>query len=370
MPTPLNPVRPGTEAELVTHLASTIGQDVFNAMENVGFEHTMLPPVAPTPEATTTTTPPEGDPTTGDPKPGDVTNASTSPAASTAAIDWEQYRDPETGLIMRKWKTGDEAVKGTHSLLHMAKEALAQRDALKGEIEQLRQRPTDQSKTGTDPGTLNQLSPKLEAVLKKAKDEQGLGAEELPLLIEALGENQELVAQRVIEKRDKEQTVAQDRWRQVDAYVLKNHPQALKHAEEMKVFLDLHPEYGRTYNRLLKDIDSTLPELDATLFAWNMYSQKNPHVLSAPIDPVTAAKEAELQAAAVVRREEVEKARIDAGLTGKGSMGVHETTTTTGASTVEDIDRAGRIMRQTGDGRVWRELTIGRGLTHPLFDNQ
>ena len=53
---------------------------------------------------------------------------------------------------------------------------------------------------------------------------------------------------------------------------------------------------------------------------------------------------------------------------GNSASGAHESSRTGGTSQA-DIDAAARLMAQTADGRLWRELTIGKDLKGPYFEN-
>jgi hypothetical protein len=67
-----------------------------------------------------------------------------------------------------------------------------------------------------------------------------------------------------------------------------------------------------------------------------------------------------------VRKEVVDAARKDAGVSGSSVSGAHESIDA-GAS-ADEIAAAAREMNATGLGTKWRMLTFGKDLTGPYFD--
>jgi hypothetical protein len=357
MPQSLNPNRPNTEEALTAHLAATIGADVENAMTAADWKYTENTPQAPVnPESVAPTTSPEGQ------KASDNPNA--QPTASNDAINWEAYRD-SNGLILGKYKNSEAAVQGMHSLLQMTKSVLNERDALQAEIGQLRQQrstPVAEQVSSIPHVDSNLQLPELDAVRKKLEAGEGLDADDALKLVDGMAKYSEIAAQKVLERDRNMRQQETDSWKNVDTYMSQHYPQSLKHADEMEVFVRTNQEVGRVFNRLLAGNDDGA-KLDATIYLWKEYSSANPVT---PIDP--AQQEAQLAAQAQVRKEEVDRARIDAGLFGNSAGGIHESSQNTGV-TQADIDAAARQMKQTADGRQWRELTIGRTLTGPFFEN-
>jgi hypothetical protein len=361
MPQPLNPHRPGTEAELVRHLADTIGEDVIAAMGTTNWEHSQFAPTAPPPAN------PEGVTPAPPPTEGLKADPQNVPQPVVAnATDWEQFRD-QNGLILGKYKDPVAAAQGMHSLLHMAKSALAERDALKSQVDQLNQRPPVTAVTVPASPAPPARNSKLEMVLKKAKEGDGLEPDDLVSLVEGLAEQQEEHTQQAIARQQEAVQREQQEWEQVDAYMVQNHRQSLRFADEMKLFVSTDPEVGRVYSRLLSPGDDAA-KLDATLYLWQQYSIKHPETNDSPTDPAKLAEERALQANAQVRREEVEAERKHAGLLGTVASGAHEASDASVGPTREDIDLAAQLMKQTGDGRLWRALTIANSLDHPIFN--
>jgi len=363
MTQPLNPVRPGTQAELTAMLANTIGAEAEAAMNGVNWEHTETPPQTPVnpANATAPTPPPEGQKA--------EANPTAQPTAGQNPIDWNAYKDP-TGLILGKYRDPDSAVKGMHSLLHMAKEALRQKEQAELEIGQLRQqltKPTAESVPSTSHDTEYQL-PELELVRQRLKAGEGLDADDALKLVDGLVKYSEVAAQKAQEKFTQQRNQETEAWKNVESYMSQHYPDSVSHVDEMDVFRRTNSEVGRVFNRLLAGSEQDPgARLDATIYLWKEFQASNPG-LATPIDPANAqAQEAQLSAQAQVRKELVDQARIDAGLYGTSAAGAHETTQQ-GGVTQADIDSAARYMKQTADGRLWREMTIGRTLTGPLFE--
>lgn len=353
MSTPLHPTRPGTQHELTTLLASTIGADVEAAMNSVDWAHTTQAPVAPPANPEEQVTPAVTTPTEG--------LASPAQPASTTEINWDEFKDPQTGLYAGKYRDPSALVKGMHSLLHMTKEAQARADQLAQENEQLRRPPVVEQ---TPEPVIR--SEKLETILAKAKESGSLDTDDLHQLIEGIAENAELVARGAVQKQTQEVTKEQLEWANVDQYMTEKHKDSLNFVDEMTVFKSQDPVVRSIYDRFLATNDEA-SKRDATVYLWNEFSRANPHVLGAPVDAAAQVQEQKLQANAQVRKEEVEQARKDAGLLGTQAAGVHEASQQAGVSQA-DIDVAARLMKQTGMGQLWRSMTIAKDLNHPLFD--
>lgn len=363
MPQPLHQAERGDETKLLEHLANTMGVEAEKAMMGVNWEHTTDTPTVPTednPQATETqtSTTPRGTDTTANPE-------TAATGVESGAIDFEKYRDPN-GLILGKYKTPEATIAGMHSLLHMAKSALERADKQALELDQLRRQ-----KGNEQPAPEKHKSEKLNLFMEKVKAGQGIEAEDVANLIEGIDEQIEMNTRYVSEKRDHEVSKEQAEWEQVDAYMTAHHPRSMNFVDEMRLFSNTNSEVGRVFNRLLQPGDATAKQ-DATLYLWQEYSRANPQVLVDPVNPNTAAEETRIQAAAQVRKEEVDKARKDAGLVSGGTGGVHESTTTSTGPSREDIEAAANMMRQMGapgeGGRLWREMTIAKDLNHPLFN--
>jgi hypothetical protein len=250
----------------------------------------------------------------------------------------------------------------------MANTALGKADHLEREVIELRQRLTQPVAPVEPPKAKTIRSSKLETIIAKVNAGESITAEEIPLLIEGTVEQAEIVAKETVEAQRRQDRNEVDSWNRVDTYMTQNHPESMKFVTEMNLFKATNPEVGAIYNRLLSG-GSEDDKIAATAFVWREYERANPHVRQVPVDPAKQAEEQQLLAQAVVRKEEVDKARRDAGLLGTQAGGVHETSAVQTGPSREEIDAAGRMMRNTGDGTLWRQLTIGKDLNHPLFND-
>lgn len=350
------------------HLADTIGADVERAMDGVGWAHTAMPPPVP-PRPDTTATP--GTPA--NPVAPATPQSQLTPPTTGQPLDWEQFRDTN-GLILGKYKEPVQAVQGMHSLLHMAKDALAQRDTAVLEADRFRQRLTSPSPVtvpAPTPAPSRARSEKLDTVLSRIKDNNNvLDAEDLQEIVDATLEHSTQIAQAAVEYDRNQRSLDAQKWSEVDTYMTQNHPDSMRHVTEMQVFSATKPEVGRVYNRILAAGDE-VARLDATLYLWNQYVAANTHLAQVPVDPAKAATEHALGVQAQVRKDEVDAARRDAGLLGNVAGGVHESAPTAIADS-EAINRAAQMMKQLGEsgqgGALWRSLTIAKDLNHPIFD--
>lgn len=376
-----NPFKEYTAAHqaLRQHLADTIGADVERALDGVNWQHTTMPPVAPQ------VTPPAEGGAAAVPQAGQAANPQTpatpqsAPAPATPGlpgVDWEQFRDPTTKLILGKYQTGVDAARGMHSLLHMAKDALGQRDRAVLEADQLRQRLISPQPVAAAPSPVPApvVAPKrpekLDAVFTRIKENNStLDAEDLQQIVDSTLEFASQAARQAVEEDRKVRSLDQQKWSEVDAYMRTNHPNSMAQVDEMQVFAATKPEVGRIYNRILNSGDDNA-RLDATLYLWSQYSLSAAPA-AAPVDPAKAAQEQALNVQAQVRKEEVDAARVQAGLTGTAASGAHEAPAPAMAD-AEAIDRAAAMMKQLGEqgqgGALWRSLTIAKGLDHPIFN--
>lgn len=355
---------PQTREDVAAMLSATIGEDVFNRMEQVGWQPTTdaPPTVAPVanPQAPTST-PAAPVATPANPVPAAV------PAAAPTDIDWESYRD-SNGLILGKYKDKADAIRGYHSILHLAKNALSQRDEALGRLTQAQQqqyanpippvvaptaRPTGSRPAGT-------LPPVFDEVLSKINDNNGvMDPEDLKRLFVA----QQQQIREDIEREQREQQAAIDernqKWLAVDAHMLQHHPEAMTYADQMGVWTETQPEVKAVKEALLRAGNY----LEASVYVWEKFQTTLP-----ALDPAKVAEQERVLAAGQVRQEAVEAARRDAGLVGSSAGGVHPTPPAAQQTTQEQINEAARYMQQTGDGSAWRHHVIGRTLSGPLFD--
>jgi len=373
MPQPLNPIRPGTQAELTRQLADTIGEEVVQAMEGASWEHTQSPPVAPVAPAQPAN--PAAVPSTTEQTPQAASEANPTPAPTSdvlpnaPATDFEQYKDPTTGKYLGKYNSPDEMLKGMHSLIHWGREAHARADGLNREVADLRQKlsspvvmpvPVQQGQPSVFQ-TVDVPTVKLDAVLSRVKESGEFTPEDLGTLKEGILEAADQIATRKVNASKSADKREQQVWQDVDAHMSKNYPDSLKFADEMQLFVDSNPEVARVFNRLSSG-DTAQDKIDGVAYVWKEFQRT-----IGAVNPATVTEERKLLAAGQVRQEEVEAARVQAGLAPSAAGGVHEASPSTGASQ-EQVQEAVRYMNVSGDGRLWRELTIGKDLKGPFFD--
>ena len=326
-------------------IAESIGGDVEKAMESVGWKYTDNPPEVPKED-----NPP----------------ANTEPAKAdnqTPADPFDQYKDTD-GKYLGKYNSKDEMFRGMHSLIKTAKDALTQRDQYAKQIQELNTNLTRESLPRTEVTTTTpeseKRSVKLEAVLKKFKDNEGvMEPEDLAMLIEGVDEHSRMVATSLLQEDRERQQKEQASWTEVDDYLRQHHPDALKFVDEIALYVRSNPEVSRIVDGMFKQGE----RLAGSIYAWEKFNQTR-----AALDPAAIEKEKALAAAAQVRKEEVDKARKDAGLIPSSVSGVHETPSGTGLPSTEEITAAGREMISSGKGERWRALTIARDLKGPWFD--
>ncbi len=385
MSEPLNPVRPGTEAELTRQLADTIGQEVFDAMSGVGWnDHDpQRPAPADNPPAPTSTQEPVQPAKTDNPSTvaAPAQTPATPPVASTG-IDFESLRDAQ-GMILGKYKTEAEAVKGVSHAVRMAKDALAEKAAVDAENARLRQELATRTAAvqTVAPGTQQvptsrvaplEANPKLAVVLAKLKEGEPLDENGLRALVDGVTDHAAQAAQEAA--RNELATHAQradasaKAWSDVDDYMRREYPDSMRFTDEIGLFTQTNPVVGKITAALIRD--GNLKE--AAVYAWKEYAAAQGAQIATQQVQSDAKKEVVLEAADQVRREAVEQARKDAGVLTTSAAGVHETDNP--GPQQDEIDAAARAMKSYGDapgspaGQRWRELTIGRTLTGPWFD--
>lgn len=370
------------EQELTALLRSTIVEkEVMEPMGKIGWSHGTPPPPDYTTKADGQPAPAEGAPgsaaapaagsTSGLPAPKTVQPAPAGqPKADTPTMEelvagYEALRDPETGLIARKYQSVPEAIKGGVHLTHMAKQAFGEAEAarkrlleLEAENLKLRQAPASMSLASSQAVTVEAPSRErlvaakanLDKVLSRVSENGGvLDADTAKDFSDAQLALSEAAAEvRVLETSNAEkQASASERakWTEVDAYMAKNHPKAELFSDEVALHLQSDPLLARAVNALVKANDL----IGATEHAWLSFEKSHGAQVAAADRAKAEEKEADLAARGQVREELVDKARRDAGVvTGStGGMGVHENRNA-GVSR-EEIVAAREAMTREGD---------------------
>lgn len=393
------------EQELTALLAKTlVEKEVMEPMGKIGWGHGSPPPPdhsgqpAPTEGAPGNAAAPAAPVQSGRPAaaPGAAPAAAgvakaDSPTYAELVATYESMRDPETGLIAKKYRTVDDAIKGSGHLAIMAKQSFTERDEARTELARLREenlklRTSPAPTPGAAPVSRANVAPlsraaldnaqgKLEEVLSSIAENGGiLDAEAAKSLSKAQREVADAAAdlrvQEVLGQRDTAQVTERNEWKEVDDFMSQHHPESAKFSDEVALMLQSDPVLQAGVNALLAQGD----KIQATVLAWKSYERMNTGALSAASHAKAVETEADLAAREQVRKEQVQKARVDAGvITGStGGAGVHENSNATAASR-EEIEAARRQMRIEGDApgspaaMRFREMIIGPSLDPKYF---
>jgi hypothetical protein len=370
-----NPTR--TE-EVVANIAATIGEDVFNEMASLGWNnHDPRPPAQPDNPVAGVSTPELTQPTlSGQPAPAPAKAAPTADAPS--LIDWGSLKDPQTGLILQKYTSETEAIKGVGHAVRMAKDALGRNAELEAQLhalqEQLRTTPPAPipgaapvlDTPGPSPRTSPVVrSPKLDTVLASLRENPVLDEEGISALMDAVADQSKLAAESAVEHTVTSRASAareQERvWNEVDQYMATTYPDSIRFVDEMGVFAESTP--------LVKEVVGTLiakgKHKEAAEFAWKEFASAHSADLQRTVQTTAELREIRGDAADQVRREATDEARRQAGIVATSAGGVHEVEPQ--GATPEELQDAVNAMR-SGYPERWRALTIGKTLTGPFFD--
>lgn len=396
------------EQELTSMLSKTLVQkEVIEPLDKIGWRPGTPPPPdysnpaagqpgsegAPGQAAAPAPAAPSGQPATeagGQPAPAGQPKAD-SLTYDDLVAGYEALRDPETGLIARKYSTVAEAIKGGVHLTHMAKQAFSERDAalrdmaaLREENMKLRQTPVAAPPSPATPvvpqanassrEALVAAKAKLSSVQASIIENGGVLNEEL---MKSLSDAQIAVSEAAADVRVQERLAstaqAQDQdkaeWAQVDKYMTERYPESIRFSEEVALHLQSDPLLTKAVNALLAQND----KIGATEMAWQSFAAKHSAAVANTIQTKAEAKEEDLAAREQVRQEALAAARKDAGVvTGSaGGAGVHESRNT-GASR-EEVAALTEAIRREGDApgspaaMRFRQLIIGPSLDPSYF---
>lgn len=305
----------------------------------------------------------------------------------TLIASFEALRDPETGLIERKYKTVEEAMKGRVHLNTMAKQAFSERDALMRRVAELEARPSQPAAAPAaaapqpapalvaSRASVDQAQARLDKVLSDIAENGGiLDAEAAKAMSKANRELADVIADSRAQERFNERQTAQSaderEWKEVDAYMRTTYPAAERFSEEVALHMQADSLLTEAVNALLAKGNKR----GATVLAWKSFEATHGAQVAAQDRAKAEATEAELAAREQVRNEAVEKARKDAGVIvgSAGGAGAHENRNAAGASR-EEIAAAVEAMRREGDApgsaaaRRFREMVIGPSLDPSIF---
>jgi hypothetical protein len=393
------------EQELTKLLARTLVQkEVIEPMTAIGWSH-----ASPPPPDYTTTVPTEGAPASAPGSPaapvsGQPAGSPAAPAAPVAPAKadtpvapadivsmFESLRDTD-GLIMGKYKTVPEALKGAGHLATMAKQSFQERDAaLKQlrEVQELGARPQPVATPASAPVTMPASLTASRASLKQAEDaltkvlasveEDGnvLDAETLRKVGNAQREVAELAAdvrvQENLHQRESVEVAERNRWNAVDEHMRVNFPDSLKLSDE----IGLHIQSDPVLQEAVAALCAAGKEVQASVLAWKSYERSVSDGSALVVKAAAENKEEDLKAKEQVRQELLEKARIDAGIIkgAAGGQGIHENLNA-GVSSREELAALTNQMRMEGDAPgtpaavKFRHQIIGRHLDPSIFGGQ
>jgi hypothetical protein len=379
------------QAALIQHLIKTVVEpEVTRPMESIGWGHGTPPAPIYTednPQGGGNTTPlpapvpaaPGGGqpapaaapvaPVAGEPKP----DASSDPLSFL-----EELKDPKTGLYAGKYPSRAELLKGMGHVVQMAKGAYTKADLAEQEAARLRDENARLRLTPAAPAAVPQPAPgsgsqptparsaKLDAVLSKLKEEGGiLDEENVQALVQGVSELAETRAAQIADERlNSRETAARAenaKWMGVDEHMRKVAPESLAYADEIGLHVKSDPLAAAAVGALVRSGNLN----EAAELSWRLFHAAHGSATPSAVTAATTQKSIELEAGDQVRREALDRARKDAGVSSSAATGVHTTPGAVGP-TQEEIDQAAMEMH-SGDGIRWRALTIGRSLTDPIF---
>lgn len=380
------------EQQLTTHLAKTlVAKEVMEPMDKIGWR------AGTPPAADYTTTPGSGQPAPGgsttaggtatDPSkpglPGAAGGAPAEPAkADTAPLDlpalYESLRDPSTGLIGGKYKTTEEAIKGSKHLAQMANKAFGERDematklaAQDAEIARLRQTPVHSTapvaQAPVSKSQLETAQANYDKVLLEIGEDGGvLDAEAAKKLAKAGRELAAAEADYRVQERFASRDSAQDaenrKWEEVESYMRTNHPDAEKFSDEVALYVRSNVPLAKAISRLKADGDL----VGATELAWTTYRDVTGAQVTTEKTAADQTREDALAERERVRNEQREQALKDAGVIrgSAGGSGVHQGGSQRG--TAEERAALAARMRIEGDAPGSPAAAAFRQMVIPL----
>lgn len=303
----------------------------------------------------------------------------------------ESLRDAN-GLIMGKYKTVDDALKGAGHLANMAKSALGRAEAADAAL-----RAAAPAPLATPPAAAPAAVPVSKPFVPASRPELEAARANLDLVLSKIAEDGGILsgdhakslsaAQRELSKQEARALVDEDRersqhatssetekWSAISAYMDSKYPEAKNFTDEVGLFVRSNPLLAEAIDALVaQGRDQRAIEL-----SWIEYDKSRggsglPNMSRAEAE----VKEADLQAREQVRKELRDAALKDAGIVqgSAGGAGVHENVGSAGSSQ-DEINAYADGMRRTGealggvDAARWRHAVIGRFLPPGLFGPQ
>jgi hypothetical protein len=307
---------------------------------------------------------------------------------SLAEIDIESFKDPVTGKYGGKYDSPAEFIRGIGHAVQMAKQSYSQRDAAVEEAARLRNelQIARQTSPAGSPAAVSSLPESVassraladkakatyDAVLAKVVEEGGLlDGDSSTSLSAAQRELSRAEARLAVEEsmlqRDGAVSAEQKKWNAVNEFMEKTHPESLQFADEIGLYVQSEPLVQEAITALV----AQGKEQKAAELAWQQFDSARKSGALAASHAAAETTEVQLLAADQVRKEAVEQARKDAGISGTSATGVHERTDV--GPSQDEINAAADAMRAYGTqpgnpaAARWRALTIGKTLPPELF---
>jgi len=299
--------------------------------------------------------------------PGQTPQTDYPPAAAPAGVqaqhnslDFEQFRDPQTGLYAGKYTSPEELVKGMKNVVTMAKQALQERDELKAKLNTISPPPQQYSEPVVDfPPPTNNGVENLDRVLNQIVSEGGfLDESNSRLLRDAVIELADSRAKNLVSSQTHTQTV----WDEVSDKMEERYPGSSNRADELHLYVKSDPALTQAVTTLI----ASGKEFEATEMAWRLMTNALP--VSSPALTPAHVKEVTLQAQDAVRQEAVDAARKDAGVFTTTGGGIHESPSQ--EPSLDEIAQAAAIGRKTADWTQWRRAALGKFIdfNSPMFN--
>lgn len=298
-----------------------------------------------------------------------------APTHDDLIASFEALRDPETGLIERKYATVQEAIKGRVHLNQMASKAFAQRDDALRKLAEATQpavsaqspAPSPQPVAVHQPSVaVQQAKARLAQVQARIKENEGILSDNLSedfvsantALAEALADDRVSAA---LEARSRATDAETESWNAVDRDMRAKYPESVRFADEVSLLVQSDPVLGAAVSALL----AQGKRLEATELSWQTYERVARDSVAATQRKADENLEADLTERDTVRKELRDKALKDAGVvTGSaGGTGAHENQNAA-LGRRESIDSAASAMRREGNApgsqaaAAWRRLVI------------
>ncbi len=375
------------DAALLKSLGDMVQGEVIDRMEAHGWEHGTPPPLAAATDNPDPAVVPKPDVVVAEGTTPETAPAPTGEAVANTptvdGIDWESLRGAD-GKYAGKYASKQELVKGVGNVVNMAKSAFSRADALEKELAELRARPAAIATSPAPTPGVAQIavadtsaslaaapvkSEKLAKVLARIVGEGGLlDAESVVDLMDGISDQSRLQAEHIADAKLAARDTAQDEqnkiWTAVESHMTKTYPRSVDFVGEM----GLHVQSNPVLKKAVEALSAQGDHIGATALAWESFERTLPPVVPQTSEERAAAERKEIDGAAQeqVRKEAVDAARKQAGVSSSSVSGAHESVHV-GAS-ADEIAQAAREMNATGLGTKWRMLAFGKDLTGPMFD--